>query len=126
MMDAVLIVDDDEDLRAVTQDIFEALGVRHVVSAASLREVEERRDEVLACELAILDINLGSGQPSGVNVYEWLDREGFAGRIVFLTGHASDDPRVKAAASLAGSVVASKPLSVAELRELIGGARRAV
>lgn len=126
MVNAVLVVDDDEDLCAVMQDIFETLGVACVVTAGSLREVEERRDEALSCELAILDINLGSGQPSGVNVYEWLEREGFAGHIVFLTGHASDDPRVKAAASLVGTVIASKPLSVAELRELIGRTRRAL
>jgi DNA-binding NtrC family response regulator len=126
MMDAVLFVDDDEDLRAVMQDILERLGVGRIVTAGSLREVEERRNEALACELAILDINLGSDQPSGVNIYEWLERERFAGRIIFLTGHAGNDPRVQKAASLAGSVIASKPLSVAELRELIGGARRAI
>lgn len=126
MVDAVLVVDDDEDLCAVMQDMFETLGVRRVVTAGSLREVEERRDQALACELAILDINLGSGQPSGIDVYEWLEREGFAGRIVFLTGHASDDPRVKAVASLVGSEIASKPISVAEVRELIGRTRQAL
>ena len=126
MLDAVLFVDDDEDLRAVMEDILSRLGVRRVVTAGSLREVEERCDEALACQLAILDINLGSHEPGGIHVYEWLEREGFAGRIIFLTGHASHDPRVQEAASLAGSQIASKPLSVAELRELIGRARRAL
>lgn len=125
MVDAVLFVDDDDDLRAVMQDILPRLGVRRVVAAGSLREVEVRRDETLACELAILDINLGHGQPNGVRVCEWLEREGFAGRVVFLTGHASSDPRVQEAARLAGSVIASKPLSAAALRELIGGAKHA-
>jgi len=126
MLDAVLFVDDDEDLCAMMKDVLASLGISRVVIAGSLREVEDRRDETLACQLAILDINLGSGQPSGVNVYEWLEHEGFAGRIVFLTGHASSDPRVQEAARLTGSAIASKPLSVAELRELIGGARRAI
>lgn len=120
-----MFVDDDEDLRALMHDVFETVGVVRIVIAGSLREVEERRDEALACELAILDINLGSGQPSGVNVFEWLQHEGFVGRIVFLTGHAIDDPRVKDAASLAGSVIVSKPLSVTALRQVIGGTTRA-
>lgn len=125
MPDAVLFVEDDDDLRDTMQDILEKLGVPRVVTAGSLQEVEDRRNEALACQLAILDINLGTNQPSGVKVYEWLEREGFAGRIVFLTGHASDDPRVREAASLAGTQIATKPLSVAELRALIGGARPA-
>ena len=125
-MDAVLFVDDDEDLREVMQDILRAVGVHRIVTAASLREVQGRRDEALDCKLAILDINLGTGEPSGVNVYEWLEREGFTGNIVFLTGHAANDPRVQQAANLAGSVIASKPLSVAELRDLIGRTRQAI
>lgn len=125
-MDAVLFVDDDEDLRDVMQEILRGAGVRHVVAASSLAEVKARRDEALACELAILDINLGFGEPSGVNVYEWLEHEGFAGNIIFLTGHASNDPRVQEAARLAGSVIASKPITAAAVRDMIGGTRRAI
>lgn len=119
MLDTVLFVDDDEDLREVMQEILARLGVRRVVTAGSLSEVQLRRDDALQCQLAILDINLGTNQPSGVNVYEWLEREGFAGRIIFLTGHASNDPRVREAASLNDAYVASKPLSVAQLGGLI-------
>jgi DNA-binding NtrC family response regulator len=125
-MDAVLFVDDDDDLREVMWDILRDAGVKNVVAAASLGEVQARRDEALACELAILDINLGIGQPTGVNVYEWLESEGFAGTIVFLTGHAATDPRVQQAASVAGSVIASKPITVAAVRQLIGGSRQAI
>ena len=125
MLDAVLFVDDDEDLRGVMQDILGRLDVGRVVTAGSLQEVENLRGEVLTCQLAILDINLGIDQPSGVKVYEWLERAGFTGRIVFLTGHASSDPRVQEAASLAGTQVVTKPLSVAELRELMGDAKHA-
>lgn len=126
MLDAVLFVDDDDDLREVMHDMLARLGVARVVTAGSLREIEDRREEVLACQLAILDINLGAGQPSGLHVYEWLERARFAGCIVFLTGHASNDPRVQEAARIAGSHVASKPLSITELRELVGLARRAI
>lgn len=125
-MDAVLFVDDDEDLREVMRDILKAVGVRRIVTAGSLREVKVLRDDAVGCELAIIDINLGPGEPSGIAIYEWLEQQGFRGEVVFLTGHAANDPRVQEAANLAGSAVASKPLSVAELRDLIGRSRQAI
>jgi DNA-binding response OmpR family regulator len=121
-LDAVLFVDDDEDLRAVMLVALSGFGV-HVVTAASLQEIRERREEASRCQLAILDINLGNGQPTGVEVHDWLRREGFTNRTIFLTGHASNDPRVREAASLAGSEIITKPLSMAALRELVEGAR---
>ncbi len=126
MLEAVLFVDDDEDLREVMQDILVRIGVQRVFTAGSLRDVQRIRDEALSCQVAIIDINLGANQPSGVGVFEWLEREGYAGRIVFLTGHASNDPRVREAASVAGSVVAAKPLTVSELQKLLGAMRHAV
>jgi len=123
MLEAVLFVDDDEDLCEMMRAILSRLDAYRVVVARSLRDVEAQRTEAITCNLAILDINLGSDQPSGVKVYEWLEREGFTGRAIFLTGHAANDPRVQEAARLTGSVIASKPLSLTELRDLIGDPR---
>ncbi len=117
---AVLFVDDDEDLREVMPDILVRIGVQRVITASSLSHVQSMRDDALACQVAILDINLGAGQPTGVGVFEWLKHQGFAGRIVFLTGHASSDPRVQEAASIVDATVVAKPLTVNELRELLG------
>jgi DNA-binding NtrC family response regulator len=122
MVERVLFVDDDDDLREVMQASLRALGVRGVVSAASLHDVESHRDDVLACDIAVIDINLGTNEPSGLDVHAWLAQHGFKGRTVFLTGHGSNDPRVREAASLAGSRLASKPISVSELRVLLDGA----
>ena len=120
MVQDVLFVDDDDDLREVMETMLRRLGVQHVIGAGSLHEVKERIGPALGCQLAIIDINLGHGQPTGVHVHEWLHAQGFVGDTVFLTGHATNDPRVREAATIAGSRIASKPLSVAELRELIG------
>lgn len=124
MVSSVLFVDDDDDLREAMRDILERLSVAGVVAACSLQDVEGKRDEALACDLAILDINLGTGEPTGVAICEWLRREGFTGRIVFLTGHASNDARVREAAGVAHSQIMTKPLSVSALRELLDAARR--
>ncbi|HVK73302.1 MAG TPA: response regulator [Kofleriaceae bacterium] len=122
---AVLFVDDDADLRELMREVLLRLGVPEVTGASLLGEVQARRDEALACDLAMLDINLGRDQPTGVNVYDWLRREGFAGRIVFLTGHAASDPRVREAAALDGARIMSKPLTVAELGRLLEEGRPA-
>lgn len=121
MLETVLVVDDDDDLRAAMQEVLHRLGVRRLIEAGSLRDIEDQREEALACQLALIDINLGYGEPTGIDVFEWLERQGFAGRVVFLTGHGSQDPRVQRAASFAGSQVASKPLSTAKLRDMMAG-----
>jgi DNA-binding NtrC family response regulator len=120
MLETVLLVDDDDDLRAAMQEALHRIGVRRLIEAGSLRDVDDQREEVLACQLAIIDINLGYGEPTGIDVFDWLERAGFAGRVVFVTGHGSQDPHVQQAAMLAHSKVASKPLTTAHLRDMIG------
>ena len=119
MLETVLLVDDDEDLRAAMHEVLQELGVRQLVEAGSLRDVKNHRDDALACQLALVDINLGYGEPTGIDVFEWCEREGFAGRVVFVTGHGSQDPRVQQAASLAGAEIVSKPLSMDKLRDVL-------
>jgi DNA-binding response OmpR family regulator len=113
----ILIVDDDADLRLTLADLFREVGGLRCVLAASLSDVQNQSREALAAGLAILDVNLGAG-PSGVDVYRWLRLQGFAGEIVFLTGHASSDVRVQAAAATRDTRIISKPMDVDELVRL--------
>jgi DNA-binding response OmpR family regulator len=113
-----LFVDDDADLRALVRDVAATLGIGQCVLAGSLGEVEEQRTEVLACSLAILDINLGWASASGVEVYNWLRQEQFAGQVVFLTGHGEDDPRVRDAARIGGARILVKPITLDVLASL--------
>jgi DNA-binding response OmpR family regulator len=119
VLDSVLIVDDDEDLRDSVSDVLAAAGVRRRVLAASLAEVQRDPAPALASKLAILDVNLGEGQPTGVDVSRWLRERGFAGAIVFLTGHAATDPRVIAAAAVPNTRIVAKPFSFAGLVDLV-------
>lgn len=117
----ILLVDDDGDLLEV-MGLLLSEGGAQVLAARSMEEVQARRGDALACELAFLDVNLGSGRPSGVDLCDWLRQEGFAGRVVFLTGHARSHPLVARAAAVAGTRVLSKPISARELDGLIAGA----
>jgi FixJ family two-component response regulator len=111
----VAFLDDDDDLRDALCEWIAFFGGPDVLSVDSVTKLRAARDEVLGCELAILDVNLGEGQPDGLDALAWLREIGFAGRIVFLTGHASNAPALRNA----GVPVLQKPLSMDELRRLV-------
>lgn len=115
----VLLLDDDDDLLATLGELITLMTGRRCVLAHSLDEIVARRADALACGDAILDINLGRGKPSGVDVYAWLRQEGFAGRIFFLTGHARSHPVVARARALDGVEVHQKPIDSDELRRML-------
>jgi DNA-binding response OmpR family regulator len=112
----VLFLDDDEDLREVVADILANMGIA-VDAVGSFDQLVGR--DVAAFDLAVLDINLGPGSPSGIDAYRWLKDHRFAGRMVFLTGHARSHPLVAEALRLGDASVYDKPISAAEFRALL-------
>jgi len=107
-MPRILICDDDPDIAEVMGEFFQDHGIDSVITH-SFDEVVAHRPEALSCSLAILDVNLGFGQPSGVDVFRWLQREQFAGTVVFLTGHAVTSAILEGARML-GVPILSKPI----------------
>lgn len=87
----------------------------------SLAELKALGPEVLAADVAVLDINLGTGQPSGIEAYDWLLGQNFAGRLLFLTGHAHAHPLVARAERLNRAIVLDKPLDGQVLLDRIMG-----
>jgi DNA-binding NtrC family response regulator len=116
----VLLVDDDEDVLDSIGDLIALVSKRQVRMARSLVEVERLSGELGSFGLALIDVNLGAGTPSGLDVLRWLRSRHFAGRIGFLTGHAGDFPLVQEARA-AGVEMFSKPIGVDALRALVDG-----
>lgn len=121
-MDApVLVIDDDVDLGACLVDMFESLlnlRCRHFVNLAALQQ----EPAVLPhTRLAIIDVNLGAANPSGIEAYQWMKDNGFLGQAVFLTGHAHDHPLMIKARQLGDIPVYAKPL---DLDEILGLGRK--
>jgi len=116
----VLVLEDDEDLRALLCELLVAAGAKACVSAASFEAMVRQKEQVLECGLALLDVNLGAKVPSGLDAYHWLQENGFGGRIVFLTGHARSHPLVRQAHELTQARVLSKPIDAKELMALVG------
>jgi DNA-binding NtrC family response regulator len=117
----VLVLDDDEDVRSAIGDALLDIFDYGWLGAASLNDMIGLREQALGCDVAILDINLGEGVPSGLDAFEWLKGQGFAGRIVFLTGHARSHPLVDRARRDRAAAVFQKPLSLDQLGGILVG-----
>lgn len=114
MNNAIAIIDDCRELRRlVSLLVKETLGVP-CVALGSFLEVTENSAVLLECKAVIIDINLGSGQPDGVAVYEWLKEHGYSGQMFFFTGHAKESPAVKGALKT-GVTLLEKPMDPARL-----------
>jgi DNA-binding NtrC family response regulator len=115
----VLLVDDDDDLLQAMAELVEQFAGRRVLKAHSLAELEALGDAALASEVAIMDINLGPHAPSGIDALRWLTSHEYAGRVVFLTGHAAGFPLVEEARRMRGVKVISKPIPCDRLLALL-------
>ena len=120
----VLFLEDNQDLRETFVELITVMLGRRCVGVGSYREVVALGKNVAACTAAILDINLGPDQPSGINAYEWLRHNGYTGRIVFLTGHASTHPLVVEATRIGDAEIYSKPIDPDLIQSIIEGVRR--
>jgi FixJ family two-component response regulator len=119
-MDAgIFVLEDDDDLRVVLVDLIKRSTGRECVGLRTLGDLRDQRAVVLRCALGVLDVNLGTGQPSGLDAFAWLRAERFAGRIAFLTGHAATHPLVERARQMGEAVVLPKPLQMKQLIELL-------
>ena len=92
MNGGIFVLDDDDDLRVVLVDLIRRSTSRECIGLRTLDELRQQRAAVMQCALGVLDVNLGSGQPSGLDAFAWLRAERFAGRIAFLTGHGANTP----------------------------------
>jgi FixJ family two-component response regulator len=86
---------------------------------ASFRELERCFNDFTDVTAAVLDINLGAGEPTGIDAYHWLRSHGFSGRVIFLTGHAASHPLVREARLIGDAVVLEKPTRIGQLESAI-------
>ena len=115
----VLYVEDNDDLRELVTELVTVVFKRRCVAVGSYEELVVLGQHVLGCSVAILDINLGSNRRSGLDAYAWLRANGYTGRIVFLTGHASAHPLVVEAQRIGDAQILSKPIDPDRLRSII-------
>lgn len=115
----ILLLDDDEDMRVTIGEAVRRTGLGELVAAADVASLIDLGQRALDCDVALLDVNLGPGKPSGIDAYTWLVEHGFAGRIVFLTGHARNHPLVQQARRHDSVQVMQKPIGLRAIRDLV-------
>jgi FixJ family two-component response regulator len=119
MPHSVLILDDDYDLRTTLSDIMHLVCNADCVALPDVASLKKAGSRALACSVAIIDVNLGPGQPSGIDAYHYLKSRGYTGRIVFLTGHAGASLMVKDAVGDGTAELVQKPASIRTLCRFI-------
>jgi FixJ family two-component response regulator len=117
----VLFVEDSDDLRAMFVELVDFVLKRPCVGVGSYEELVALGEQALGCGVAILDINLGPSRRSGIDAYTWLRERGYAGRIVFLTGHADNHPLVVEAKRKGDAEIFSKPIDPDRLQSVVEG-----
>lgn len=115
----VLYVEDNDDLRELVVELVTVVLQRRCVGVGSYEELVALGEDAFGCSVAILDINLGHSRPSGIDAYTWLRDNGYMGRIVFLTGHASTHPLVVEAKRIGDAEIFSKPIDPDRLRSIV-------
>jgi FixJ family two-component response regulator len=115
---SIVCLDDGEDLRMIFSQLAENKCGMKCLALASVKELLERSDEVLKSKLVFLDINLKPGEPSGIDAYNWLVENNYAGKIFFLTGHGHSHPLVSKAEK-SGIEVLEKPVAAEKICALI-------
>jgi FixJ family two-component response regulator len=115
-----ILLDDDADLLEVMADVLATYGWT-ALAVRSVAELQALGRRALTADVAVLDINLGPARPSGIDAHDWLRSQGFAGRILFLTGHARSHPLVARAQHLHHTRVIDKPTSADDLVNQIVG-----
>jgi response regulator of citrate/malate metabolism len=115
----VVVLEDDDDLRETMAEFLGLSTGADCVGAASVADLKAHSTDVLNSNLALLDINLGANEPSGIDAYRWLRENGYTGRIVFLTGHAGGHPLVDEARRVGGAALLIKPVPFNSLTALV-------
>lgn len=115
---SITFLEDNEELREVLSEVTKSELGEESLTFGCFEDLVERRSDVLQTKMAILDINLGCEQATGVEVFHWLKEQGYAGKICFLTGHARSHPMVQAACDI-GAEIWAKPMYANTLCEAI-------
>lgn len=121
MSPEIVFLDDSSDLRDLL-----CLYIRNNMKVASVgfssfQDFQKSRDIVLNSKIAVLDIELGANQPSGIDAYKWLMENSYQGKIFFLTGHGNLHPGVKEAMGLNAPIL-EKPMSGPSLLKVLTSA----
>ena len=107
----LMIIDDDEMLRAVLHQQFQNEGLTHIFEAGSLSEVFNHIGQAKP-DIILLDVQLPDG--SSFDICQKLRHQGFDKPILMLTGQDSEQDIIRGLEAGANDYIA-KPMRMGEL-----------
>ncbi|MGE0634188.1 MAG: response regulator [Pseudobdellovibrionaceae bacterium] len=116
---SVLIVDDCEDMLEIEKIFIERYCGSEAIAARSFDELKKLGDKILDCKLAFLDLNFGESEPTGIEIYHWLKKKGFANPIFFLTGNGANSDLAVEVEQLGEGTLLTKPIVPALFTKLV-------
>jgi DNA-binding NtrC family response regulator len=118
-MKRVLLLDDDIDLCEVMVEMTLELGATACMAVSSLAELKKITKIRHRFDLIFIDMNLGFGEPSGIEVYDWLREIGYNGQVAFFSGHDRTHPMIQMALEYPNVSLLEKPPSSSELEAIL-------
>lgn len=119
-MKKVLFLDDDKSLCFLMLELFEENPEVDITTVQSFAQLAEMEAVIQSFDVIFLDVNLGGGEPTGLDAFDWLEERGFGNKVVFFTGHANAYPEVKTAIRRPNVFVLEKPATIAQIENMIG------
>lgn len=118
-MKKILLLEDNLELCKLLGQIFNSFGTIDLSICHSYSDVTALNGKALNFEVAFLDVNLGMGQKTGIDAFDWLLENGYQGKTVFFTGHASSYGVLKKITDRPNVYLLDKPADISKIREHI-------
>lgn len=118
-MKKILLLEDNIELCKLLKRMFTGFGVTEVSVFHSYSEVTSLAKEELVFDIAVLDVNLGLGEKTGIDAFDWLIENDFKGKVIFLTGHASSYGMLPKLTDRPNVFLLDKPSEIAKIRSYI-------
>lgn len=115
----VLLLDDDLDMCLLMQDTIHGFGVKDVTVCNTYDQVVALDKTILDYNVVFLDVNLGIGLKTGVDVFNWMTQMGYHNRVVFFTGHARSYPLLVNALTQPQVSLLEKPASIKAIKKVL-------
>jgi len=117
----VLLLDDDPDMCALMRETFQGFKIQDITICNSYQEVVDLDQKILDYDVVFLDVNLGLGQKNGVDVFNWMKKQGYQNRVIFFTGHARSYPLLVDALNQPQVGLLEKPSTISMIKKALYG-----
>jgi DNA-binding NtrC family response regulator len=118
-MKRILFLDDSKDLCKLMENMFDLMGFTDVNCFNSYEEISKLPVDKLNFDLAFLDVNLGNDVPTGIDVFSYLLKHDFQGKVIFLTGHGRSYPALQKTLEHPNVRVLEKPTDIGTIEAIL-------